>query len=893
MSQDKLDLLKAELDRRKKLEYPVQFTPYVNRDQTESWQSKVEKLLAQDDTFQVIASGANGIGKDLKLDCLIATPTGFRAASTIKIGDVLCAPDGTTTKVIGVYPQAKHKFYKVTFSDGETIECGDNHLWEVLSWTRYIPKELGNCPHRSKTPWVLSGNKHSGFCQVLNTEQLKESLTINGGKSYNHSIPLCELYFESQEVPLNPYSLGCLIGDGSLGHSTPKITTMDSEILDHFLKNHEVGASCRENGRAITFSILNIYSTIRQLNLETTSYHKHIPDIYKFNSKEVRLAVLQGLMDTDGYIGTGSCLEYSTTSKKLANDISFLVRSLGGLVNIKPRLGKYRNKEGKIIETTTNYRVSIQLKPEIKPFRLTRKLEKYTGITKAANHKFVRSIRSIEQIDDSEGVCFRVDHKDSLFICGGNSAIVTHNSVMCAYIALSVLYGKSEICKLWTNTPIHVHMITESFGKQKEVTQEKFAEITDYIFDTMGSCSDPNIKIYRHSGVIKEIHHLKTRNRIKFSSAQEGQKGLVGLEPHLLILDEPIPQEAYDELIARVRKPKARFLMCCTALNANHAWIIYRAKELLELERQGKTVEGRYVVTARSIDNPHFPLAQIENWKREWGEDDIRYRVRVLGELELLDGLVMPDFTKNVVPNHYAPEYTRNSQNTYDDFIWLEAADYGSYEGTLIVWAKMYYNGEIVVENEWYQAKNSHLPDWVKAYQHMREELGVPVIYEQINGSVQPKVWKNVNRVYRKPASSIADGAELQKSDKSTGLKLRNLFALNEIYITQSPKTNIEFGLTILNSLFKDGKIKIKERCFNLIEHGRKHVYRTNDVSGKTDTKSPHDISMDVLRYLIQSTPLQPMIASYVKAQEYKFKMITDSDVFVDKYRTKQKPNSI
>lgn len=464
-------------------------------------------------------------------------------------------------------------------------------------------------------------------------------------------------------------------------------------------------------------------------------------------------------------------------------------------------------------------------------------------------------------------------------------------SAFCAYVALSILYGKSDICKLWPNEPIYVHMVTESFGKQKEVTQEKFAEITDFIFSTMGTCEDPNIKIYRHSGVIKEIHHLKTRNRIKFSSAQEGQKGLVGIEPHILILDEPIPQEAYDELIGRVRKPKARFLMCCTALNANHAWIIHRAKELLELEKAGKAAPNRYVVSARSIDNPYFPMAQIENWKAEWGEDDIRYRVRVLGELELLDGLVMPHFRDNIVPDHYVPEYVRNSDKTYHDFIWLEAADYGSYEGTLIIWAKMYSSGEIVIEHEWYQAKNSHLPDWVKAYQDMREFAGVPIIYEQRFGDMQPKIWKNLNKVYRRPASSIADGAEMQKTDKANGIKLRNLFAMNEIFITSSPKTNIEFGLTIVNSLLKDGKIKIKERCVNLIEHATKHVYRTNDVTGKTDTKSPHDISMDVLRYLIQSTPLQPMIQAYVKAQEYTLKPKVNE--FEEKYRKPTKPNSI
>lgn len=463
-------------------------------------------------------------------------------------------------------------------------------------------------------------------------------------------------------------------------------------------------------------------------------------------------------------------------------------------------------------------------------------------------------------------------------------------TMFCVGTMLEILYNKHPMCKLW-NEPIYVHVVTESWGKQKETIQEKLAEATKYTFDARGLCSDPNIKIYRHSGAIIEIHHLKNHNRIKFSSAQEGQKGLVGIEPHLMILDEPISQTAYDELVARIRKPYARFLMCCTALASDHAWIIYRAKELLALEAAGKPVEGRYVLRSRALDNPFFPEKQIQNWKNEWGENSKQYRVRVLGELEMLEGLVMPDFDKNIVPNHYVPEYAR-TREFENDFVWVEAADYGTYDGTLIIWAKLWGNGECTIESEKYFAKNSSLNDWVQAYIQGRAENDVNIIYELNEfGKQQMRFYKNYPEVLRKPYASIGDGKELDKMSKESGTKLELLFARNNIHITKSPPTSVTWGLTILNSLLAEGRIKIKERCFNLIENAKKHVYKTSETTGKSTTDSPYDISMDVLRYLIQSYPFQKHIKAYVEKAELAGRAVKESELNKMLYRDKRNMN--
>lgn len=447
-----------------------------------------------------------------------------------------------------------------------------------------------------------------------------------------------------------------------------------------------------------------------------------------------------------------------------------------------------------------------------------------------------------------------------------------------AYLMLSLLYGKHPACKIW-DTPIYVHVICESWDKLASTIQPKLAEITDFIITPRGVTTDPNLTIYRHSGIIKEIHHKLTNNYIKTSSAQEGAEGLVGITPHILIIDEPVSESVYNELVARNRTAFSKMLLTCTPISGKHAWIVYKAKELIVNPKANS-----YVLRSRAIDNPYFPEEKLQYWKETFGENSMEYRVRALGELEILEGLVMPSIRDCIVPDNYIPDefhfhdYERNKA----PYVWLEAADYGSYDGTLIIAAKLYDNGEIVVEAEWYKAKGAYANDTIEGYIDLRQKVGMPIVYD--NSGV-PKLYRNNNEIYRRPASSMGDGAELQKGDKKRGLDLRHILASHGIHVTRTPKITIEESLGVLNAIMASGKFKIKEGCVNLIDHALKHTYRYNETTGASTTKSPHDISMDVLRYLIMSPILQPFIQTYWAAQEYKFRPKTESEKRKEEYK--------
>jgi hypothetical protein len=131
----------------------------------------------------------------------------------------------------------------------------------------------------------------------------------------------------------------------------------------------------------------------------------------------------------------------------------------------------------------------------------------------------------------------------------------------------------------------------------------------------------------------------------------------------------------------------------------------------------------------------------------------------------------------------------------------------------------------------------------------------------------------------------MGDGAELQKGDKKRGLDLRHILASHGIHVTRTPKISIEESLGVLNAVMSSGKFKIKEGCINLIDHALKHTYRTTETTGASTTKSPHDISMDVLRYLMMSPQLQPFIQSYWAAEAYKFRPKTDSRKRAEEYK--------
>jgi phosphate starvation-inducible protein PhoH and related proteins len=320
----------------------------------------------------------------------VLTPSGFRPIGSLRVGDLVIGSDGRPTPVLGVYPQGRKEVFRVRSQDGGSTLCCAEHLWFVT------------------TP---DDRKHGKAGRVLETREMVGRLRRNHQHRFELPMLSAPAQFEPREVPVDPYALGLLLGDGCLTTPTPALATMDRE---------PVGALDTAAHRTGAISSDPATVGVPELGLAGTgSNTKCVPDPYLYNSPEVRLGVLQGLLDSDGVIHAlhEGPIQFSTRSKQLAEDATFLVRSLGGVVQSK--------------QLPDTYVLQIQLPDELEPFRLARKRDAYREHGAGRPMRFVESI---EPVGEAETVCIQVAAADSLYVT--DDFLVTHNTLNDAFIIL-------------------------------------------------------------------------------------------------------------------------------------------------------------------------------------------------------------------------------------------------------------------------------------------------------------------------------------------------------------------------------------------------------------------------------------------------------------------------
>ncbi len=362
-------------------------------------------------------SGAAGSGKAQPLDAKILTPSGWKLMGNIQVGDSVINSQGHSSRVTGVYPQGLKDVYRVIFTDGSSTECCADHLWLTQS-------HLDRDKHRQGT--------------VKPFHAIMESLKSERGKKL-HYIPMVKPieFDEPLPLPIDPYLLGVLLGDGCLQDKVVLLSNPETEIQQRVQDLLPIGCSLKPiSGNGKDFAIRRdsqrvehkVLNALRLLRLDgKKSNQKFIPPQYKFASSATRLAVLQGLFDTDGYTDSYT-LEYSTSSKTLALDVLFLVESLGGRAHVSVREPKYTyNGETRI--GLLSYRIFIRLPGEIQPFRLQRKASKYIHKTK---YQPLRAIDKVEYVGVKPVQCIAVDASDNLYVT--DRCILTHNT----YSALAI-----------------------------------------------------------------------------------------------------------------------------------------------------------------------------------------------------------------------------------------------------------------------------------------------------------------------------------------------------------------------------------------------------------------------------------------------------------------------
>jgi replicative DNA helicase len=367
----------------------------------------------------VIIAARPSMGKAQPLDAKVLTEQGWKTMGEIKPGDDLASIDGRPSTVIGVYPQGVKQIYRVTFSDGRTTECCGEHLWRVhyRSWSN---------------PRILPTDE---VAALLERKRYQKRLWIDmASGDFGHDQPL----------PIEPWVLGLLLGEGdfnALRFSTASnqlLSQMSERLGQEFSLTHAGKYDYRiiqtaGHQRSGRFGVWPnpLRERLKELELwGRRSESKFIPELYKTANRQTRLALLQGLLDADGWVEKTDSVRFSSSSEQLAKDVVDLARSLGGWATIKSKQTTYRYN-GQQQQGKPSFVVNIA-HPE--PQSLFTLSEKRARAAASSPPRKMPTFVSIEPVRQAEARCITVTHPEQLYI--SDDYVVTHNTALALNMAL-------------------------------------------------------------------------------------------------------------------------------------------------------------------------------------------------------------------------------------------------------------------------------------------------------------------------------------------------------------------------------------------------------------------------------------------------------------------------
>lgn len=316
----------------------------------------------------------------------VLTDNGWTTIGELHVGDLIATASGEFHSIRSILPKGKTSAYRISFNDNTSTECGEDHLWQIAD--------------NGKFNWHV--------------KRLKDIIyPIAKGKRYR--IPVTEpVQHSEKKLPLDPYLLGVLLGNGYLNGNSVSISSSDHTLMQRVRMRLQPGEilykTPSENlswiikgDETFTGNRLTACKTLialRSLGLwGKVAGEKFIPYQYLFGSISQRKDLLKGLLDTDGSWDE-QYLRYQTTSKVLATNVCDLIRSLGGAASMSS-----------IVDFSTRTGILFKIR--------VRTIDTPAGIRK-------KYIKKIEKIEDTETVCIEVDCADGLYLT--DNYIVTHNS---------------------------------------------------------------------------------------------------------------------------------------------------------------------------------------------------------------------------------------------------------------------------------------------------------------------------------------------------------------------------------------------------------------------------------------------------------------------------------
>ena len=354
-----------------------------------------------------IYGGSAGGGKGHPLDVPIVTPYGMRAIGDIKVGQRICSPTHGNTNVIAVYELGLRDIYEVSFADKTSLRVTGDHLW--LIWFARKGRDKKGLKYRLITTLQMMDYLQRGYHNLL----ISLPKPVQFTKVYRRNM-----------LPVESYTLGILLGDGSLTKNECIFHTKTEHIAVRVANHYELTAY---QSRVPSYRAKNAEAGMADLGLlGMGSEEKFIPTPYLFASIVERWKLAQGLFDADGSADKQGRVSYCSVSERLINDVAHLCRGLGFRVTVSnAQPAGYKNNDGYYVRCHDRYRLYVQGHSKDRLFSLPRKLKRASRDPKLP--EVGKRITSVRLDGQSQARCIRVDNPNGLYIAG-QEFIVTHNT---------------------------------------------------------------------------------------------------------------------------------------------------------------------------------------------------------------------------------------------------------------------------------------------------------------------------------------------------------------------------------------------------------------------------------------------------------------------------------
>lgn len=380
----------------------------------------VAKALMDDRINKLLVTIGPGSGKAVSTETKVLTrDRGWAPIGDSYVGQQIMSPNGQTwTTIRAVMPQPHDYLYKMVFADGRVIRAHRNHLW--LCYNK---------------KFLLTKNRNMKW-RLRTTEEIFNYHEADSKSPLRWFVPLCwPVQMPEAELPIDPYMLGCILGDAHIsekGYCT--LTSPDQELVDTLRGIAEAeGNVVTKLVAKLGYGVQGLGPRMRDLGLDgKLSETKFVPDIYKSASIEQRYEIIRGLMDTDGTVSVpGKTPMYCTVSPQLASDFVYLIRSVGGMASISTK-DAWHTYKGERRQGQLAYVISIRHQHPKMLFKLSRKRD-LTGDTQYSDDLKLEIMSMTQEAIATPSVCINVDEPSGLFLA--ENFVVTHNSML-----LSTLY---------------------------------------------------------------------------------------------------------------------------------------------------------------------------------------------------------------------------------------------------------------------------------------------------------------------------------------------------------------------------------------------------------------------------------------------------------------------